>query len=434
MRYDRFVKKSAVADGLRDINVCPWQELQTEVTIGLASLQGEIAALEGTTSGFPAMPLPVASSDSTLVGESAAIAAVLRGGQQVLAALSQLEQVKARLYGEPQEAQVRCGGGGQRPGILVCGHDLVVLQRILEQSVNAGVDVYTQGELLAGHYYPGLRQYPHLYGQFDLPIFDCSDYLRLFRGALLLTAGCRMSYTRPDFVSHVFPCGASAMHEVSARKGSVGFDFTDVIAAAGKCPPPIFFRSETISGIGNGNGILHWQEMLQEGLADERFKHCFLVIGGGEGKGSVPYMSELFSAMPEGCLVFTAGCAGGPTYLQREADDRLGPLRLDIGQSGDCLGLALLARRIRAEWTEHISVPLPLSVILVWQGERAAALLPALRLLGLNDIWVTSGAPAYLRTASTDGATILERLGGRPTTEARTDLKMMLRCSDRDGR
>ena len=49
--------------------------------------------------------------------------------------------------------------------ILVSGHELKDLDELLKQTEGKGVNVYTHGEMLPAHGYPGLKKYTHLGGQ-----------------------------------------------------------------------------------------------------------------------------------------------------------------------------------------------------------------------------------------------------------------------------
>lgn len=50
--------------------------------------------------------------------------------------------------------------------LLVTGHDMHDLEVLLQQSEGKGINVYTHGEMLPAHGYPGLKQkYPHLVGK-----------------------------------------------------------------------------------------------------------------------------------------------------------------------------------------------------------------------------------------------------------------------------
>ena len=40
------------------------------------------------------------------------------------------------------------------------------LRQLLDQTAGTGINVYTHGEMLPAHGYPGLKKYPHLAGNF----------------------------------------------------------------------------------------------------------------------------------------------------------------------------------------------------------------------------------------------------------------------------
>ena len=50
------------------------------------------------------------------------------------------------------------------PFIIVSGHDLKDLDMLLKQTEGKGINIYTHGEMIPSHGYPGLKKYPHLVG------------------------------------------------------------------------------------------------------------------------------------------------------------------------------------------------------------------------------------------------------------------------------
>ena len=74
------------------------------------------------------------------------IALVMECGDTGVKVLALLDEANTSAYGEP-ESGVKTTVG-KRPGILITGHDLKDLEMLLEQSPDAGVDVYTHGEML----------------------------------------------------------------------------------------------------------------------------------------------------------------------------------------------------------------------------------------------------------------------------------------------
>ena len=55
---------------------------------------------------------------------------------------------------------------GDRPGILITGHDLKDLEQLLDQTTGPDIDVYTHGEMLPANSYLAFKKYPHLRGNY----------------------------------------------------------------------------------------------------------------------------------------------------------------------------------------------------------------------------------------------------------------------------
>ena len=87
------------------------------------------------------------------------IALVMECGNTGVKVLALLDEANTSAYGKPQITSVKTTVG-KRPGILITGHDLKDLEMLLEQSRDAGVDVYTHGEMLPAHAYPAFKNTP----------------------------------------------------------------------------------------------------------------------------------------------------------------------------------------------------------------------------------------------------------------------------------
>ena len=74
---------------------------------------------------------------------------VFKTGEITFRAMKILDQANSETYGIPSPVLVKTGTG-DRPGILVSGHELKDLERLLEQSAGEGVDIYTHGEMIPG--------------------------------------------------------------------------------------------------------------------------------------------------------------------------------------------------------------------------------------------------------------------------------------------
>ena len=71
-----------------------------------------------------------------------------------------LDAGNTETYGHPVPTQVSLGHKKGK-AILVSGHDLKDLEKVLKQTDGKGVYVYTHGEMLPAHGYPELKKYPH---------------------------------------------------------------------------------------------------------------------------------------------------------------------------------------------------------------------------------------------------------------------------------
>jgi hydroxylamine reductase len=66
-------------------------------------------------------------------------------------------------YGDPVPTEVSTAPVAGK-ALLVTGHDMSDLEAVLQLTEGTGVNVYTHGEMLPGHSYPGLKKYKHLVG------------------------------------------------------------------------------------------------------------------------------------------------------------------------------------------------------------------------------------------------------------------------------
>src|SRR4030042_426618 len=114
---------------------------------------------------------------------------VLECGRHNLRVMQMLDEGHAKRFGTPSPATV-FEGTKAGPGILVTGHDMVDLVDLLEQTKGTGVNVYTHGEMLPAHMYPGLRKYAHLAGHYGGAWQKQRTEFAEFTGPILATTNC----------------------------------------------------------------------------------------------------------------------------------------------------------------------------------------------------------------------------------------------------
>ena len=104
-------------------------------------------------------------------------------------------------YGDPEITEVNIGVG-DKPGILISGHDLRDLEMLLEQSEGKGVDIYTHS-VLPAQYYPAFKKYDHFKGNYGNAWWKQKEEFESFNGPILMTTNCIiLQKTAIKIVSH----------------------------------------------------------------------------------------------------------------------------------------------------------------------------------------------------------------------------------------
>ena len=90
---------------------------------------------------------------------------VMDTGKHGVDVMALLDKANTSAYGHPEISEVNIGVGN-RPGILISGHDMKDMEELLEQTKDTGVDVYTHSEMLPANYYPAFKKYDHFIGNY----------------------------------------------------------------------------------------------------------------------------------------------------------------------------------------------------------------------------------------------------------------------------
>ena len=116
-------------------------------------------------------------------------ALVLETGSVGVKTMALLDQANTSTYGNPEMTEVNIGVGN-RPGILISGHDLHDMEALLKQTEGTGVDVYTHSEMLPAHYYPAFKKYKHFVGNYGNAWWKQREEFETFKGPILFTTNC----------------------------------------------------------------------------------------------------------------------------------------------------------------------------------------------------------------------------------------------------
>lgn len=323
---------------------------------------------------------------------------VLNVGEGGVKAMALLDRANTGSYGNPEITRVDIGVRN-RPGILISGHDLKDLEDLLEQSAGKGVDVYTHSEMLPGQYYPAFKKYPHFAGNYGNAWWKQTDEFESFNGVFLFTSNCivppRKGCTYLDRVYTTGVVGMPGTHHIEEGRDGKPKDFSELIARAQKCPPPVAIEHGEIVG-----GFAHHQVLeLAPKIIDliKRGKiRKFVVMAGCDGRfPSRDYYTKFAEALPHDCVILTAGCAKY-RYNKLPLGDIEGvPRVLDAGQCNDSYSLVRIALALRDALGLKDVNELPIVYNIAWYEQKAVIVLLALLALGVKNIHSGPTLPAF---------------------------------------
>ncbi|NLD33399.1 MAG: hydroxylamine reductase [Clostridiales bacterium] len=321
---------------------------------------------------------------------------VLDTGAAGVKGMALLDAANTGRYGDPEITQVDIGVRG-RPGILVSGHDLRDLEMLLEQSRDAGIDIYTHSEMLPAQYYPFFKQYPHFAGNYGNAWWKQKDEFDSFNGPILMTTNCIVP-PRDSYMQRLFTTGMAGWPGCPHIPGGIGEekDFSAIIRMAQACPPPTQIEQGTIIG-----GFAHAQVFKLADQVVEAVKsgaiRKFVVMAGCDGrqKGR-DYYTEFARALPQDTVILTAGCAKY-RYNKLALGDIGGiPRVLDAGQCNDSYSLVLIALKLAEVFKVNSVNDLPIFYNIAWYEQKAVIVLLALLSLGVKHIHLGPTLPAFL--------------------------------------
>ena len=322
---------------------------------------------------------------------------VLECGRMGVATLALVDRANTSTYGDPEVTYVRTTVG-DRPGILITGHDLRDLAQLLEQSKDAGIDVYTHGEMLPAHAYPAFRKYPHLLGNYGSAWHRQREEFEAFNGPVLVTTNCivppKESYLRRIYTTG--PAGwPGATHVPGAADGAK--DFSAVIrhaqASASPAPLPGSGR-DLVTGCAH-KAVLALGETIVGAVKAGDIRR-FVVMAGCDGRQRErEYYTEFAEALPEDTVILTAGCA---KYRYNALDlGTIGgiPRVIDAGQCNDCYSLVVIAQALADAFGVGLN-DLPVSFNIAWYEQKAVLVLLALLSLGVKRITLGPKLPGFV--------------------------------------
>ena len=396
---DEFAAKAAQVGVLstRDEDIRSLRELITYGLKGLSAYSKHANALlqeDGEVDAFLQRALAATLDDSLTVEDLTALA--LETGKYGVQGMALLDQANTSAYGNPEITRVSIGVG-DKPGILVSGHDLRDLEMLLEQTQGTGVDVYTHSEMLPAHYYPAFKKYPNFIGNYGNAWWKQKEEFAAFGGPILMTTNCIVPPS-DSYKDRLYTTGAAGFPGCKHIPGGVGEtkDFSALIEHAKRCAPPRELeRGEIIGGFAHAQ-VLALADKIVEAVKSGAIKK-FVVMAGCDGRAkSRNYYTDFAKALPQDAVILTAGCAKYK-YNKLDLGDIGGiPRVLDAGQCNDSYSLAVIALKLREVFGLDDINDLPIVYNIAWYEQKAVIVLLALLHLGVKNIHLGPTLPAFL--------------------------------------
>ncbi|AWW25475.1 hydroxylamine reductase [Acetobacterium carbinolicum] len=323
---------------------------------------------------------------------------VLKTGEINLKCMALLDKANTETYGTPVPTEVPLTIE-KGPFIIITGHDLHDLKLLLEQTEGKGINIYTHGEMLPAHAYPGLKKHTHLKGNFGTAWQNQQKEFAAVPAPVLFTTNCIMpvkeSYSDRIFTTDVvqYP----DMIHVGKEK-----DFAPVIKKAlelGGYP-----EDKEMTGINGGKTLLTgFGHGTVLGVADKviaavkagDIKHFFLVGGCDGAKTGRNYYTEFVEKTPADTIVLTLACG---KYRFNDLDlGTIGglPRLMDMGQCNDAYSAIQVAVALAGAFDCDVN-ELPLSMVLSWYEQKAVCILLTLLHLGIKNILLGPSLPAFI--------------------------------------
>ena len=315
----------------------------------------------------------------------------IEAGQMNIKTMQLLKKAHIETFGEPTPVQVKTGTV-KGHGILVTGHDMHSLHKLLEQVEGTDVFVYTHSEMLPAHGYPGLRKYKNLAGNLGKAWFDQKKLFAQYPMAILGTSNCFL-LPRDEYKDRMFSAGPVYLPGV---KHIDGYDYSEVIAMARSLPELPDAPGEYVLTTGFSTSVLLTHAAkIKELVEAGKIKRFFLVGGCDAPLKKSDYYREFVQKLPKDTVILTLAC-GKFRFNDIDFGDIEGiPRLIDLGQCNDAIVAVEVASALAGLFGVGVN-DLPLTLVVSWMEQKAVAILWSLLALGLKGIYLGPIVPGWV--------------------------------------
>ncbi|MBP1910399.1 hydroxylamine reductase [Methanolobus bombayensis] len=349
---------------------------------------------------------------------------VLECGSVGVTTLALLDRANTTTYGNPEPTAVNIGVG-DKPGILISGHDLRDLEQLLEQTKDTGVDVYTHGEMLPANSYPAFKKYDNFVGNYGGSWWRQKEEFDKFNGPILMTTNCIVP-PKESYINRIYTTGIVGFDGVTHINASEdgGKDFSTIIEQAKSCTAPEQLEEGTIMGGFAHVSALSVADKIIEAVKGGQIKK-FVVMAGCDGRHKERnYYTDFAEALPDDTVILTAGCAKY-RYNKLDLGDIGGiPRVIDAGQCNDSYSLVVIAQALAEAFGVEDINDLPVAYNIAWYEQKACLVLLALLSLGVKNIMLGPKLPAFVSPNVLN--VLVENFNIMPNTTVDEDLKTLI--------
>ncbi|MFC1968423.1 hydroxylamine reductase [Chloroflexota bacterium] len=354
---------------------------------------------------------------------------IMEFGQVNLKCMALLDEANTSTFGHPVPTKVTMKVE-KGPFIVVTGHDLLDLKHLLEQTEGKGVNIYTHGEMLPAHGYPGLKKYPHLKGNYGTAWQNQQKEFADLPAPILYTTNCIMppkeSYSGNIFTTAVV--GYPNLSHIPDKDGKK--DFTPTTNRALELGG--WSEDKQFTGINGGtelttgfahNTVMGVADKLIEAVKSGGITHFFLVGGCDGARAGRNYYTDFVKQTPKDTVVLTLACG-----KYRFNDLNIGeidglPRLLDMGQCNDAYSAIQVAVALANAFECDVN-ELPLTLVLSWYEQKAVCILLTLLSLGIKSIYLGPSLPAFISPNVLN--VLVEKFALKPISTPEADMKAIL--------
>ncbi|WP_321314435.1 hydroxylamine reductase [Halarcobacter sp.] len=307
--------------------------------------------------------------------------------------------------------------------ILVTGHNLDMLEKLLIATQDKGINIYTHSEMLPAHGYPELKKYPHLRGNVGKAWFDQAKLMEKFKGTFVVSTNCIVPPKKSaTYVDRVF---TYKIVGIEGGTAIVDDNFDELIEKTLQCEDTNMQENLTLTTGHHYKTILTLAPQILKAVEEGKIRQFFVVAGCDAPGSAGNYYRELVENLPEDCVIITSSC-GKFRFNDIDFGEIEGtgiPRYLDLGQCNDSNGAVEIAKAVSSALNTPIN-DLPISIVLSWMEQKAVIILLALFSLGIKDIYLGPKPPQFVNEDIFNF--LVENFNLHLTGDAKEDLKKLL--------